>query len=318
MAKSLEELELAFQAKYPKVETKQETKVETKQESKQEIKQESKIKTKQESKSDTVSISILDIIFYLVLALMLVGVIIFSREASGNRTIGGRHFYEVTNTSMQSIYPKGSLVLARDIEANTLIVGDDIIFQSEDNEIIISRIIEIKEELDETNNQVFVALGVDETAENSELVPANKLTGKVTRGIPFAGEIINWIGNNLWIGFVALGVVVIIFVCTKIFRRKDKRKDKVKKNQAYLVLIAITFLSILIGGSYQRVEGKELAPLPTQIVAITPAINPQTTGRGKVVPVNMSQSFLIVAVGMASLKLLSIMIKRDRRKHNEQ
>ena len=111
MAKSLEEIELAFQAQYPKVDKK--------------------------SKSDTVSISVLDILFYLVLALMIVGAIIFSQEALGNRTIGGRHFYEVTTTSMQSVYPKDSLVFVRDIEPNAFMVGDDITFKSEDNEIIV-------------------------------------------------------------------------------------------------------------------------------------------------------------------------------------
>ena len=139
-------------------------------------------------------------------------------------------------------------------------------------------------------------------------------------------------------------------------------------NQAGLVLIAISFLIILIGGGYQSVWGNdyqaaievaeweslsptprgvkqeviepdmkpdneleevveainELAPMPTQAVqltptpSLTPAISLQEWGRGKVVPVNMSQLFAIIVVGMTSLKLLSIMIKRDRRKHYEQ
>ena len=291
MARSLEELELAFQAEYPKVEQKRKSKKAFRNKTKKAVAKEAtkdiaaaqketiqdeitKDETTKEGiiqkevtqsevtqsettqsettqneaaaqqeatqneataknniqaeelPSDTVSISILDILFYLVLALMVIGAIIFSKEALGNRTIGGRHFYEVTTTSMQRVYPKGSLVFVRDIEPDALVVGDDIIFQSEDNEIIISRITEIKEEPDETNNQVFVTVGVDEIAENSELVPANRVTGKVTGSIPFAGMIFNWIGNNLWAGFAALGVLVITFVCTKIFGRKDKVAKK--------------------------------------------------------------------------------------------
>ena len=159
---------------------------------------------------------------------------------------------------------------------------------------------------------------------------------------------------------------------------KETIKTNKKTNQAYLVLIAISFLIILIGGSYKNVWGqdyqvaievaewvpplptpsgveqdnpaeaikpdneldnesdneaeevveptKELAPMPTQTViitsqpsitkpisptpSITPAITPQAMGRGKVVPVNMSQLFAIIVVGMASLKLLLI-IKRQ-------
>ena len=101
-------------------------------------------------------------------------------------------------------------------------------------------------------------------------------------------------------------------------------------NQAGLVLIVISFLIILIGGSYQSVWGQELAPMPTRAetititpsptdtLSLTPAISPQEWGGGKVVPVHMSQLFAIIVVGMTSLKLLSIMIKRDRRKPYEQ
>ena len=270
MARSLEELELAFQAEYPKVEKKSKSKkvfsnktkkavaketvkdiataqketvqdettkegIIQKEVTQQEITQQEITQNEATTKSniqteelprDTISISILDIIFYLVLVLMVVGAIIFSREALGNRTIGGRHFYEVTTTSMQSVYPQGSIVFVRDIEPNALMVGDDITFQNEDNEIIISRITEIKEEPDETNNQVFVTAGVDEVAENSELVPANKVTGKVAGSIPFAGMIFNWIGNNLWLSFAVLGVILLVTLCVKILGRKDKKRKK--------------------------------------------------------------------------------------------
>ena len=238
MARSLEELELAFQAEYPKVEKKSKSKRVSPSKQKKAIPKETIQDTTQnetttkseiqveELPSDTISISILDILFYLVLVLMVVGAIIFSREALGNRTIGGRHFYEVTTTSMQSVYHQGSIVFVRDIEPNALVVGDDITFQNEDNEIIISRIIEIREEPDETNNQVFVTVGVDEVADNSELVPANKVTGKVAGSIPFAGMIFNWIGNNLWLVLVILGVILVVTLCVKIFGRKDKSMKK--------------------------------------------------------------------------------------------
>jgi len=258
MARSLEEIELAFQAQYPKVEKKSKSKKvspskqekaiqkeaiqeetireetiqeETKQETAPNESTQNEATTKsdiqaEELPSDTASMSILGILFYLVLALMVVGTIIFSKEALGNRAIGGYHFYEVKTTAMQSAYPKGSMVFVRDIDINVLMVGYDVTFQNEDNEVIISRIIEIKEELDENNNKVFVTLGSDEVAENIELISANQVTGKVTGSIPFAGMIFNWIGNNLWAGFAALGVLVITFVCTKLFKKKDKVAKK--------------------------------------------------------------------------------------------
>jgi len=105
---------------------------------------------------------------------------------------------------------------------------------------------------------------------------------------------------------------------------KGTIKTNKRINQVALVLIVISFLSI-IGGSYQRVWGQELAPMPTRTVKLTPspsitktisptpgvapAINLQEWGRGKVVPVNMSQLFAIIVVGMTSLKLILVVVR---------
>ena len=255
MAKSLEELELAFKVQYPKVEKKRifkkspvDSQVEAIQKETTQVvgpediahktaeeepymtleeEVEVALATSQEDEDDdTVTLTILDLVFYGVLVLMIVGAIIFSREALGNQSLGGKSFYEVGTTSMQSVYPKGSLVFVKDIEPNALMMGDDIAFTNEESEVIISRITEIKEEADESNNQVFVTLGVDEQEGNSQEVLANRVIGKVTSGIPIVGAILNWIGSNLWIVFAIIGVLVVALVYVKVFRRKDKVTKK--------------------------------------------------------------------------------------------
>ena len=278
MAKSLEELELAFKAQYPKVEKKRRFKKQSpvdrqveaiQKETTQAIRPEdmalrtvkevpgmtskeelegagmtskeglkglsmatedgrevaSATSQKEEADNKT-TFSIRDLVFYSILVLMIVSAIIFSKEVLGNQSIVGRSFYEVTTTSMQSVYPKGSLVFVKDIDPNALVVGDDIAFTNEDSEIIISRIIEIKEEIGETNNQVFVTLGVNEQDGDSEEVLANKVIGKATSGIPMAGAILNWIGSNLLLVFVILGAIIVILVSTKLFKRKGNNSKK--------------------------------------------------------------------------------------------
>ena len=255
MAKSLEELELAFKAQYPKVEKKRRFKKSPVDSQVEAIKKETTqvvgpediahktaeekpymtldeeievaLATSQEEEAgDTITLTILDLVFYGVLVLMIVGAIIFSREALWNQSLGGKSFYEMGTMSMQSVYPKSSLVFVKDIEPNALMVGDDIAFTNEDSEIIISRITEIKEELGESNNQVFVTLGVNEQEDNSQEVLANRVIGKVTSGIPIVGAILNWIGGNLMIVFAIIGVLVVTLVYVKVFRRKDKVTKK--------------------------------------------------------------------------------------------
>ena len=274
MARSLEELELAFQAEYPKVDKEaksrkafrnktekavaKETSKDIATAQKETIQDETtkegiiqKEVTQQDTTqkevlqkknlqaesvpSDTISISILDILFYLVLVLMVVGAIIFSQEALGNRTIGGRHFYEVTSTSMQSVYPKGSIVFVRDIEPSQLAVGDDIVFLNEVNEFITSRITVIEENHEDTGEMAFITAGVDDEADNSKVAVVSQIRGKVTGSIPLLGVILSWIGGNLWLALVILGLILLVTLCVKIFGRKDKnakksadkRKDKV-------------------------------------------------------------------------------------------
>ena len=256
MAKSLEELELAFKAQYPKVEKKrifkkspvdrqveaiqkettqavrpediaQRTVKEEPDMTSEEALEATSATPKREAKADNKrAFSVIDLVFYGVLLLMIVGAIIFSREILGSQSLGGKSFYEVTTTSMQSVYPKGSLVFVKYIESNVLRVGDDVAFVNEESEIVISRITEIREELDENNNQVFVTSGVNELDSDSEEVVANKVIGKVTSGIPVAGAILNWIGSNLLFVFAILGVLIVAIVYVKVFRRKDRSSKK--------------------------------------------------------------------------------------------
>jgi len=261
MAKSLEELELAFQAQYPKVEKKRRFKKQspvdrqveaiqkettkairpediarrtvveepnrTSKEELEEMLEAASTTSPGSAKADKrITFSAMDIVFYGVLALMIVGAIIFSREVLGNQSIGGKSFYEVKTTSMQGTYPKGSLVFVKDIDPNVLEKGDDIAFIDEENEIIISRITEIREELDENDNQVFVTSGVNELDSDSKEVVANKVIGKVTSGIPIAGAVLNWIGSNLLLVFVILGLLIAVLVYVKLFRHQDRNPKK--------------------------------------------------------------------------------------------
>ena len=242
MAKSLEELELAFQAEYQKVDKKSKrglkekkrvaakatTKETTKEATTSETKQ-GKIKgttSKADGEEDTISFSILDVVFYILLIAMVVGAVIFSNEVIRSKTLGGRHFYEVTSTSMQSVYPKGSLVFTEKVEPDQLAVGDDIVFLNETNDFITSRITTIEENHQGTDEMAFITVGIDDEADSSEVALASLIRGKVTGSIPLLGAILGWIGGNLWLVFAILGVILLGTLCVKIFGRKDKNAKK--------------------------------------------------------------------------------------------
>lgn len=228
MAKSLEELDLIFKEQYPKVAKKQKPKRDLKNKEKRVItKQATKTASEEDSEEDVILVSIWDILFYGLLVFMVAGAIFFSRESIGNRSIGGRHFYEVATTSMQSVYPKGSLVFVEEIEPSQLMVGDDIVFRNGVNERMTSRITAIEDNYKDTGERAFETAGIDKKNDNSKEVLADKVVGKVTGSIPIVGGILTWISGNIWIVFVIFGLLIVVSICTKILEGK-RRKSKAR------------------------------------------------------------------------------------------
>ena len=158
---------------------------------------EAEIAALKEKKQNRASI-ISDIFFYGTLILMVVFAVLFSRGAFGNKTFGGYQFYEVLTTSMESVYPRGSLIVIKETAPSELVAGDDIAFTVASNDLITHRIIEIKEDYEGMGQRGFVTKGVDNAIADSDVVLAKNVVGKVIRGFPRLGATFSWFGENLW------------------------------------------------------------------------------------------------------------------------
>ena len=170
---------------------------------------------------------IADIIFYFALVLMVGLAVLFSRGALGSQAIGGFRFYEVLTTSMNSVYPQGSLILIKEVDANELTVGDDITFMQDANTVVTHRIIEIKEDYEESGERAFVTKGVDNAAPDAEVTLAANVVGKVIKGFPKMGEILSWLGDNLWLVVVVFASLMVLSFSLKVLNRERK---KIKDN----------------------------------------------------------------------------------------
>ncbi|MCP1102418.1 signal peptidase I [Aequitasia blattaphilus] len=240
MAKSLEEIEAAFRNQYQKDKKNPEEEIKEEKVEKAAMKEaiteegegESKVtETVTEKKPEKAGRAaiISDIIFYFALIAMVVCAVLFSRGAFGTQTFGGYRFYEVLTTSMESVYPRGSLVLIKKTEASELVVGDDITFAKDSSNLITHRIIEIKEDYEGSGKRAFVTKGVDNATADADVVLADNVMGKVTKGIPRMGAALSWIGSNLWLIIVLFLSLMAFSFFIKIFWRESK-KEKIKKN----------------------------------------------------------------------------------------
>jgi signal peptidase I, archaeal type len=167
-----------------------------------------------------------DVIFYLGLIAMVAVVVVLSRGAGG---IGGYHFYEVLTSSMESVYPQGSLVVVKNVDTDELVVEDDITFVRNIGAPITHRIVEIIENFEGTSRKAFITKGVDNAMVDKDAVLEVNVIGKVKASIPIVGGVISFLKTHLDITisvgiFLIIGSKLIKMLWRKIKRNKEERK----------------------------------------------------------------------------------------------
>jgi len=168
---------------------------------------------------------IVDIIFYMMLILMIVIAVIFSRSDANNAHIGGYRLLKVLTSSMQDVYPRGSIILVKNTPATELVIGDDITFISSGNKIITHRIHEIEENFDESGERGFVTKGVNNPTPDADVVIVPNVIGKVVKSFPKIGAILGWVGEHKAITVIFLASLLASIFFLKIFWR-EKNKEK--------------------------------------------------------------------------------------------
>jgi signal peptidase I, archaeal type len=209
MEKSLKEIEAKF--------TLETMHLETVNENKQDKRQEKKKEKKQENKKSVIS----DIVFYIGLLLMVGCAVLFSHGAMGEGAAGGYRMYEVLTTSMESVYPKGSLVFIKRTDASELIVGDDITFPRDNTNLVTHRIVEIIEDHEGSGKRAFTTKGVDNAATDRDVVLAEQVLGRVVMGIPRIGAWLAWLGSNLWSLLLVFFMFMAISFVLKVFANRQ-------------------------------------------------------------------------------------------------
>ena len=100
--------------------------------------------------------------FYLIIIVLLVFVesrLILQDEASKPINIGGFSPMTVLSNSMRSVYPRNTFLLTRQVDANTLDIGDDITFITESDRVVTHRITGIEENHLRTRERGFTTQG---------------------------------------------------------------------------------------------------------------------------------------------------------------
>jgi len=169
----------------------------------------------------------MDAVFYLLIALMVLGTVLIRSGSSGKPiTIAGYSAFTVLTSSMEEVIPKGSLVVTKSVDADTLKIGDDITYMSGPSSTITHRIVGITEKYLDTNERAFITQGVMNPNADKNPVPAVNVVGKVVLHSKTLGDMASFAKNN-WpiLLFVLVVLMVLYYVLKRIFRKETPEEE---------------------------------------------------------------------------------------------
>lgn len=136
--------------------------------------------------------------------------------------------YSVLSGSMQSTYPTGSLLYIKDVNPETLMVGDVITYEMAGGTLCTHRIIEIVPNEDNTDIVRFRTKG-DENDTADPLVDYNNVVGKAAFCIPLLGYLATYMavppGKYIAIT-IAISLILIEIMISLALDEKSKTKRK--------------------------------------------------------------------------------------------
>lgn len=164
--------------------------------------------------------------FYLFLLLFVVCVFFFKNNSGGApTTIGGFSMMRVLTSSMETEIPKGSLIVTRSVEPETLGIGDDITYLINANTTITHRIVDITEEYLDTGERAFITQGVCNARPDSEPVAAVNVVGKVIYHNYIMGQILGFLQANWMFIIVLFGLGVALFHSLRVLFHKEVKEQ---------------------------------------------------------------------------------------------
>lgn len=150
----------------------------------------------------------------------------------GTRLIGF-HCFTVITGSMEPVYKVGDLIYVKEVDPNTIQVGDPITFLlNEDLVVATHRVVRIDAE-----KQHFYTKGDANEIEDSDPVHFNNVLGVPKFSIPKLGYVSNFVQNppGLYITIGALAVLIaVVFLPDLIGKKKEEEDPQMVAAQAEL------------------------------------------------------------------------------------
>lgn len=168
------------------------------------------------------------VVVVVALALLLAGARLF-----------GLQVYTVLSGSMEPNYHVGSIIYVKDVEPDTLQVGDAISFMISESTVATHRIIEILPDEEDPNVIRFRTKGDNNDIPDTNPVHCNNVLGKVVGTVPLLGYVSDFVqnppGTYITIGAVAILVLAVflpdIFTSARELKKEDEPEQLAIDNE---------------------------------------------------------------------------------------
>ena len=176
--------------------------------------------------------NILYILLFIIVVLMLV-VVILQRTSNNNISTGGYRMFAVATGSMIPVYNVGDVLIAKETEASSLKVGDDIVYEGKKgsfkDKVVTHRIISIEEK--EDGNYKIITKGVANQEQDPE-INQTQVYGKIVYKIKTL-SFFNKMLKNMYIFYFVIFIpagVIIYKIFKELTTREDEEPEKKENN----------------------------------------------------------------------------------------
>ena len=170
-----------------------------------------------------------DTVFFAVTALLLVMSLISGNSSGKAKRFLGYSCFTVTSRSMQDEIPKGSLIVVKETDPQSLNIGDTVTYMRDINTAVTHKIIGIQENGDGCGKRGFSTMGVNNAQPDPEVVCADKIIGAVRFSVPVLGFAFAFAADNI-------KPICLVFGIAAAAAAVKRRAGKTGKENGYTVI----------------------------------------------------------------------------------
>ena len=130
----------------------------------------------------------------------------------------------VETGSMKPIFNEQDVVIAKEVDAETLNVGNIIAYYNPRGTVVTHRIIDV--EIGEDGAKLYMTKGDANNVEDRDPVHPSRVVGLIVYAIPQGGKAMNIAKNPLWMGLVIAVPVGLWFGYQSLAKTLAKRKEE--------------------------------------------------------------------------------------------